>query len=73
MKTQQTRSTEDCKHCPKNPSATKPLLKMHRLSIREDVQRDIEETAKRENKNPDCFVCETVQEVINALSQQSKD
>lgn len=63
---------EDCDHCPNNPRATKPFLKMHKLTLEDSFLKDLDEITKTENKKPDCFVCETVHELMNTRATNVK-
>jgi hypothetical protein len=67
------RKLKDCAHCCLNPKATKPFLKMTRVSIGAHVFKDLEETAKLRNKSSECFVCGLVEDMVNGLEQAFKD
>ena len=69
METQQTNpKQENCQHCRHNPNATKPFDKMNRLPMKH--WEEIEQIARADGKDPNCFVCELVQGAIDALSRK---
>lgn len=51
---------EECRHCPHNPKAEKPLDKMKHVWVDRVTIAKIEETGK----NPSCFMCELAREAI---------
>lgn len=58
-----------CEYCPINPKAQKPYSKMVKIVVN---PKDIEEITKIENKNPNCFICEVAESLLEGLKQQFK-
>ena len=64
-------SLKDCGHCEHNPNAAKPFIEMKKLPLKNWNQ--IVRVAEADGKNPNCYVCELVESVIDSLNQKSKD
>jgi len=60
---------KDCGHCPHNPKATKPFIQMKKLPL--NNQKDITRVAEASGKNPNCYVCEIVETVIDGFNRKN--
>lgn len=56
METQQIYD-EGCEHCPHNPNAKKPYIKMKHIRYNKETVEMFEKNAKEKGMNVNCFVC----------------
>ena len=60
---------KDCEHCHHNPKATKPFIPMKKLPL--NNWKDIVRIAEADGKNPNCYVCEIVEIMINGFNRKN--
>lgn len=53
--------------------STKPLLKMTKISVSNNLARSLEKRAKEGGEPSECFVCGLVQDMIDGLKGTLKD
>lgn len=59
---------KECEHCPNNRNATEPFDKMKRLPIKD--WKDIEQVARADGRDPNCFVCQLVHGSLDELERK---
>jgi hypothetical protein len=51
-----------CRHCPKNPTAIRPYIKLHYPKMNKTSEQSLRKEAKENLTDPSCYLCQVLRE-----------